>query len=232
MLMRRLLRPIFRLLLLLLVVALLLPPAVIAAYRVVPPPVSSLMVWRLAEGYGLDRAWRPLEEISPHLPRAVVAAEDNFFCRHRGVDWVAMEEAIEGLLAGERTRGASTISMQLAKNLFLWPERSYTRKVLELVLTFKLETILPKDRLLEIYLNVVEWGPGIYGAEAAAQRYFDKPAARLTQQEAALMATTLPNPLQRSLSEPSRAMLQRAAVYRQRIGQLGPLLDCLPGPAT
>ena len=228
--MRRFLRPFYRVLLVVLVVALLLPPAVIAAYRIVPPPVSSLMVWRLVEGYGLDRAWRPIEEISPHLPRAVVAAEDNFFCRHRGVDWGAMEEAIAGLLAGERTRGASTISMQLAKNLFLWPERSYTRKVLELVLTFKLETILPKDRLLEIYLNVVEWGPGIYGAEAAARRYFDKSAVSLTQLEAALMATALPNPLQRSLSEPSRAMLQTAAVYRQRVGQLGPLLDCLPTP--
>ena len=179
----------------------------------------------------MERAWRPLAEISPHLPKAVVAAEDNFFCRHNGIDWKSMGEVIDDKLAGQRTRGASTLSMQLAKNLFLWPSRSYTRKLLELYLTPQLEFILGKRRLIEIYLNIVEWGPGLYGAEAAAQRYFGKPAARLSLTEASLLATALPNPLQRNPARPSTAMTRRAAIYRKRIEQLGELLDCLPDPA-
>ncbi len=228
---RRLLRRLRRAILVVLLAALLLPPAVIALYGVVPPPFSALMIWRLAEGHGIERQWRPLAEISPHLPRAVVAAEDNFFCSHNGIDWQSMGEVIDDKLAGERTRGASTLTMQLAKNLFLWPSRSYIRKLLELTLTPQLEFILDKPRLIEIYLNVVEWGPGLYGAEAAAQRYFGKPAADLSRTEASLLATALPNPLQRNPARPSAAMTRRAAVYRKRIEQLGELLDCLPSPS-
>jgi monofunctional biosynthetic peptidoglycan transglycosylase len=210
-----------------LAVVLLAPLALTALYRVVPPPLTPLMVIRLAEGEGLRRSWLPLREIAPALPRSVVAAEDNLFCRHWGYDLQALESQVEKAEAGGRPRGASTISNQLAKNLFLWPDRSLVRKALEMWLTAYVELVLPKRRILELYLNEVEWGRGIYGAEAAAETDFGVSAADLSDEQAALMAAVLPNPREMSAARPSAYVRERAAVYRHRIAQLGPeLLGC------
>ncbi len=158
-------------------VALLAPPLLLLLYRFVPPPITPLMLIRLGEGEGLHKDWRPLEQIAPVLAEAVVAAEDNRFCEHWGFDWPALKGEIAAWRAGEAPRGASTITMQTAKNLFLWPDRSLLRKLLEAPLTPQIELLWPKRRIIEVYLNIVELGPGIYGAEAAAQAYFGKPAA-------------------------------------------------------
>jgi monofunctional biosynthetic peptidoglycan transglycosylase len=165
---------------LLAVVLLLGPPLVLLAYRFVPPPGTPLMLKRLAQGRGLEREWVPLGRVSPHLARAVIASEDNLFCRHWGIDAAALREQVGRALDGERARGASTITQQTAKNLLLWEGRDPVRKLLEAWLAPQLELILGKRRILEIYLNVIETGPGLYGAEAAARRYFAKPAAKLT----------------------------------------------------
>lgn len=216
-----------RILLASLAVILLLPATLVLIYGILPPPGTPLMLIRLGEGESLNKDWRPLGEISPHLPRAVVAAEDNLFCRHSGFDWNALGEVFADARAGERTRGASTISMQLSKNLFLWPGRSFVRKGLEAYLTLHVELLLPKRRIMELYLNVAEWGPGIYGAEAAARHHFGKSASALTQREAALLAVSLPNPRVWSAGNPSRYLAGRATTITRRIGQLGPLLDCV-----
>jgi monofunctional biosynthetic peptidoglycan transglycosylase len=177
-------------------VLLLGPALVILVYWVVPPPVTPLMLIRAAEGHGITKSWVPLSRISPNLQRAVIAAEDAKFCQHRGFDWDAVDNAIERYQRrGRRKLGASTISMQTAKNLFLWPGRTFVRKGAEAYLTVWLEALLPKRRILELYLNEIEWGPGIYGAEAASRKYFGVGAAALTPMQAARMATVLPNPL-------------------------------------
>ena len=201
-----------------------LPPLVLAAYRFLPPPATPLMLLRLLEGEELDYRFRPLTEISPHLARAVIASEDNLFCEHMGFDLQALRSEIERALAGERPRGASTLTQQTAKNLFLWPGRDLPRKVLEAWLAPQLELILGKQRILELYLNVVELGPGIYGAEAAARRWFEKPASGLSQTEAARLAVILPAP--RDRSPKGDYARERGRVIERRIGQLGPLLDC------
>ncbi|MFW5681129.1 MAG: monofunctional biosynthetic peptidoglycan transglycosylase [Pseudomonadota bacterium] len=215
-----------------LVVLLVAPPAVLAAltlaYRVVQPPLTALQAIRLVEGFGFERSLRPLDGISPHLPRAVIAAEDNRFCRHGGIDWAAFRTEWARWRAGEAPRGASTLSMQLTKNLFLWPDRSHARKVLELALTPALETLLSKPRILELYLNQVEWGPGLYGAAAAARHHLGKDAASLTPNDAALLAALLPGPLARRTTDP--AVQRQAGRIAVRVGQLGPLLDCAPAP--
>lgn len=186
------------------------------------------MLKRLAQGHGLEREWTPLERISPHLARAVIAAEDNLFCRHGGFDWPALRAEVDRALDGRRARGASTISMQTAKNLLLWEGRDPVRKLLEAWFTPQLELLWGKRRILEIYLNVAETGPGLYGAEVAARRYFRKPARDLTRREAALIAAILPAPLHRSPARPSPSVLARARVIETRVGQLGALLDCAP----
>ena len=207
-------------------VLLLVPPLLLAIYRFVPPPGTPLMLKRLVQGYGLDKDWVPLEQIAPALPRSVIASEDNLFCEHWGFDWKALSKEIEDALDGERPRGASTITMQTAKNLFLWDSRSPLRKVFEAWLTPQVELILGKRRIMEIYLNIVEFGPGVYGAEAAARRYFGKPAASLSLREASLLAAVLPSPLSWSVAEPGPYVRQRAATIERRIGQIRPLLAC------
>ena len=172
-----------------------LPAFVILLYAVVPPPATPLMLIRAIEGYGISKQWKPLDEISPHLQRAVIAAEDGKFCRHGGFDWEAVDSAIERRRQGGRVVGASTISMQTAKNLFLWPARTYFRKGGEAYITVWLETLLSKRRILELYLNVIEFGPGLYGAEAAARHYFKVAAADLSPAQAAQLAAVLPSPL-------------------------------------
>jgi monofunctional glycosyltransferase len=210
-----------------LLVLLLGPPALLLVYRFLPVPITPLMVIRLIEGEGLRRQWVRLEEIAPVLPQAVVAAEDNRFCEHVGFDWQELQGQIDALRAGEPARGASTITMQTAKNLFLWPGRSMLRKGLEAWLTPQIELLWPKRRIVEVYLNVAELGPGIYGAEAAAQAHFGKPARALSPQEAALLAAILPNPRMWSPSRPTAYLQGRARTIRSRIEQLGPMLACV-----
>lgn len=203
------------------VLALVAGPLVVTlVLRVVPPPLTPLMVIRSVQGRGLDQTWRPLDRISPHLRRAVIAAEDAKFCTHWGFDWDAIDNAIDVYGEGGRVLGASTISMQTAKNVFLWPGRNFLRKGIEAYLTLYLETLWPKRRILEVYLNVVEFGPGIYGAEAASRHYFGKPAAALGPREAALLAAVLPAPLERSPARPSAYVARRAAIIDARADQV------------
>lgn len=223
---RTLLGRLRRLVLRLLLVLLLVPGALVLIFRFVPVPVTPLMLIRAEQGYGIEHDWVPLEAIAPPLRFAVIAAEDNLFCEHWGFDLRALEGEAKALLAGEDARGASTITMQTAKNLFLWPDRSFVRKALEAWLTPQLELLWPKRRILEVYLNIIEFGPGLYGAEAAASQVFGKPAAGLDYPEAALLAAVLPDPLDRSAATPSAFVQDRARTIRTRIDQLGPLLDC------
>jgi monofunctional glycosyltransferase len=173
----------------------------VVVYRWIKPPTSSLILGQYLTGKKIDQRWVPLERISPHLIKAVILSEDAKFCRHFGIDWAELEAAFERTQDGS-PRGGSTISMQVAKNLFLWSSRSYLRKAIELPLTLILEALWPKRRILEIYLNIAEWGPGVFGAEAAALHHFNKPAARLTEREAALLAVALPNPYERIAGAP------------------------------
>ncbi len=209
----------------LLVVVLLGPALLILLFRFVPPVVTPLMLIRLAQGHGLERRWEPLGDISVHLRDAVVASEDNLFCRHWGFDTGALQGQIQAALTGERPRGASTITQQTAKNVFLWPGRDMVRKVIEAWLTPQLELLWGKRRIIEVYLNVVELGPGIYGAEAAARHWYGKPASALSLGEATRLAAVLPAPLE--WKPTSAAIGRRAVVLERRIGQLGPLLDCV-----
>jgi len=216
-----------RLLLGLVSAAILLPLAAILVFRVLPPPATPLMLIRLLQGHGWDRSWVAQDRISSNLAAAVIASEDNRFCAQWfGFDIAALREQIDNWSEGERPRGASTITMQVAKNLFLWPGRDPLRKVIEAWLTPQIALLWPKQRVLEVYLNIVEFGPGLYGAEAAAQHFFGKPAARLSVQEAALMAAVLPNPLAWSVRAPTPYIRRRAAIIAQRIGQIRPLLAC------
>ena len=216
-----------RALLLGLLIFLLAPPALLVVYRLLPVPITPLMVIRLAQGEGLHKTWVPLGAIAPALPQAVIAAEDNRFCEHAGFDWAELEGQIDRALAGRRARGASTITMQTAKNLFLWPGRDFVRKALEAWLTPQVELLWPKRRIIEVYLNVAEFGPGIYGAEAAARAYFNKSAGALGPREAALLAAVLPSPRTWSPGRPTRYLQARARTIRTRIAQLGPMLECI-----
>jgi monofunctional glycosyltransferase len=176
-------------------VAVVGPIVGVLVYRFVPPPITILMVQRLTQGQGLDHRWKPMRQIAPALPRAVIAAEDARFCSHHGFDFIAMQKAFANNGKGGRVRGGSTISQQTAKNIFLWPSRTYIRKGFEAYDTLLIELIWGKRRIMEVYLNSVEWGPGVYGAEAAAQKYFKIPAAKLSQSQASRLAAILPSPL-------------------------------------
>jgi len=195
---------------LLLVFGLIGPVLVTAAYRVVPPPVTYLMVERLFEGRGFERSWRPIDQVSPQLVRAVIAAEDAKFCEHHGFDFQAMEKAMAHNGRSKRVRGGSTISQQTAKNVFLWPDRSYVRKGLEAYFTVLIETLWGKRRIMEVYLNSVEWGPGVYGAEAAARKNFGVGADRLSPPQAARLAAILPSPLKWRAAKPGPYVKRRS----------------------
>lgn len=199
-----------------------------ALYRVVPVPATPLMLIRAAGGSGLAHDWVPMSQISPHLARAVIASEDTLFCGHGGFDWAAIEGAFEDNEEGRRLRGGSTISQQTAKNAFLWPDRSWTRKGIEAWFTLLIETLWPKSRILEVYLNSVEWDDGVYGAEAAARHHFKKPAAALTRREAALLAVVLPNPRNWSPNPPGAYVARRAGVIERRMAvvERDGLADC------
>lgn len=202
----------------------------IVFYRWVDPPVTPLMLLRLTEEAGIDHRTRPLERIAPALVRAVIAAEDNRFCIHRGIDWPAVGEAIDEYQDAGRLRGASTITMQLARNLLLWPGGGAVRKAVEAPLALAIDALWPKRRIAEVYLNVVEWGPGLYGAEAAARFHFGESADRLTDREAALLAAVLPNPRRWAAGRPTGYISGRANRINARAGALGGLLACVYGP--
>lgn len=202
----------------------------VGLYRLAPPFATPLMAIRVGQGYGHEATWVSLGRMSPHLQRAVIAAEDASFCRHWGFDLDAIEAAWERNRRGGRLLGGSTISMQTAKNVFLWPDRSWPRKALEAWFTVLIEAGWSKDRILETYLNVVEWGPGIYGAEAASRHWFGIGADRLSPRQAALLAASLPAPLRHRPDAPTAYLMRRANLIGQRMGALGrgDLPPCLP----
>ncbi len=212
---RQILR-IARTLLLILLVVVLLPYLLAPLYRT-GHPVSTLMAWRRLTGAPMSRQWIDFNAISPYLPRSVVGSEDSKFCRHHGIDWDALQDVIDDAEEGEVSRGGSSITQQVAKNLFLWPGRSVVRKALELPLALWLDFVLRKQRILEIYLNIAEWGPsGQFGAESGAMYAFGHPASSLSPREAALMAAILPNPVKRSARNPGPGVRRLAGTYTVR----------------
>lgn len=210
------------------VVVALAPYVLILVYAVdFVRPVSTLMLWDLATFQGYDRRWVDFEDISPALVQSVMMSEDGQFCAHYGVDLRQLKGVVEDALDGEATRGASTIPMQTAKNLFLWNGRSFLRKGLELPLAIGADAVWTKKRMMEIYLNIAEWGPGIYGIEAAAQHHFKTSAAKLSKKQAALLAVSLPNPITRVASKPSRGMSRLANLIQRRANASGEYIKCL-----
>jgi monofunctional glycosyltransferase len=222
---RRWLRWVFLWLPLLFVVASVLQ---VMALRFVDPPLTAFMVGRYIEawgendrGFALAYSWRDANQISKQLPLALVAAEDQNFPTHSGFDFKAIEKARAHNAKGRKVRGASTISQQLAKNLFLWRGRSWVRKGLEVWYTVLIETLWPKERIIEVYANVIEYGDGVYGAQAAARRFFGKDASRLTAGEAARLAAVLPNPRKYSVAKPGPYVQRRSRSIERQMRALG-----------
>lgn len=219
--MRRLIRVVV-----LIVLGLVLLPYVLTPLYSTGHPVSTLMIGRYLTGETVTRKWVDLGEMSEALPRSVVAAEDARFCFHHGIDWNSVKNIIEDAQDGEVARGGSTITQQVAKNLFLWPGRSVVRKALEFPLAMWIELVLSKKRILELYLNVAELGPdGQFGAEAGANYAFGRPAAALSAREAALLVSILPNPVTRSARNPGPGVRRMAGVYVAR-AQSAEISDC------
>ena len=215
-----------------LLVLVLLPYLIAPLYRLVNP-VSTVMLWRWATGARVEHTTLPIGEMSPALPRAVISAEDGGFCAHHGIDWRGLRAAFYEADSLGEMRGGSTITQQVAKNLFLWPGRSYVRKALELPLAVWIDFVLPKRRILEIYLNIAEWGPdGLFGAEAGARHAFGKSARELTGGEAALLAAILPNPIRRSARRPSATVRRLAAIYDARAARFRTRTFCIAGART
>jgi monofunctional biosynthetic peptidoglycan transglycosylase len=201
---------------LILLAVLLLPYLVAPLYRT-GHPTSALMAWRYVTGAPVSRQWLDLSAMALALPRSVVASEDAKFCGHHGVDWGALREAIDDAEDGEPSRGGSTITQQVAKNLFLWPGRSVVRKALELPLALWIDFVLPKPRILEIYLNIAELGPnGQFGVQTGSLYAFGHGASMLTPREAALLAAILPNPHVRSARNPGPGVRRLAGIYVAR----------------
>ena len=198
----------------------------VIAFRFVNPPITPVMIVERLRGHPLQRQWLPLEDIARNLPLAVIASEDGHFCDHWGVDWGAVREAAQELRRGG-FRGASTITMQTAKNLYLWTWRSYIRKLLEVPLAYLLSIFWPKDRVMEVYLNIAQWGPGIFGAEAASQYYFHKSASKLTRREAVLLTAALPSPRLRNPGRPSARMQGIARSIDRRIPAAAERATCV-----
>lgn len=197
-------------------------------YRFVPVPVTPLMVIRCLQQAGrgekirMRHHWIPLEEMSEYLPVAVIASEDQRFLQHHGFDITEIMNAVEEQMSGKRRRGGSTISQQTAKNVFLWPSSSWIRKGFEVYFTTLIELCWSKQRIMEVYLNSIEMGDGIYGAEAVAQLHFGRPAQKLTRANCALIAATLPNPLRYSSKDPSRYMLKRQTAIMRQMRHIAP----------
>jgi monofunctional biosynthetic peptidoglycan transglycosylase len=195
-------------------------------FRFVNPPVTPLMIFRkihntsAGKKAALMKKWVPIEKISPNMIQAVVASEDNLFLDHWGVDFTAIEKAIEHNEHSRRKHGASTISQQTAKNLFLWPSRTWLRKGFELYFTGLMELIWSKKRIMEVYLNIIETGDGIYGVESAANIYFKKSSMTLSKGESVLIAVSLPDPRRRNPAKPGPYMLQRQAEILDLMGKI------------
>jgi monofunctional biosynthetic peptidoglycan transglycosylase len=226
---REFFRRLWRLLALTVVAAMLLSILAVAMLRFINPWTSAVIVNARMESWfedddrpwRLQREWRDYEQISPQLALAVVAAEDQLFPEHNGFDFKQIQKAMDDAERGGRSRGASTITQQVAKNLFLWNGRSYVRKGLEVWFTLLIEVIWTKQRILEVYLNIAEFGRGIYGAEAAAQAYFKKPARNLSRAEAARLAAVLPSPRRYRVLNPGRYVQQRQRQIEAQMAALG-----------
>ncbi|MGB6539149.1 MAG: transglycosylase domain-containing protein [Xanthobacteraceae bacterium] len=211
------------------VLIVLVAPYLIAPFYRVIDPVSTPMLWRWATGQRVERIVTPIGHFSPALVLTVIGAEDGSFCHNRGIDLGAIRDVLrhsDDDIA--EARGASTITQQTVKNLFLWPGHSIVRKVLEIPLALWLTLVLPKRRIMEIYLNIAEWGPkGEFGAEAAARSAFGLPARRLDAHQAAELAAILPNPYERSARKPSLLVRQLAAIYQRRAATYPALDACI-----
>lgn len=223
-----------RRLLITLVVLAAWPVFMTMVYAVVPVPISNVMIFRLFTGNGMSKDWVSLEEISPHLARAVISSEDARFCAHWGVDWGELQGVVEDVFDDDEgpIRGASTIPMQTAKNLFLWDGRFVLRKGIEVPLALWMDLVWSKRRMMEVYLNIVEWAPGVYGAEAASQHHFRKSAIKLSKREAALLAAVLPNPIKRKAGRPSRRVSAIANRILARMSGIGPYAACVGNQAS
>ncbi|MBQ1185049.1 MAG: monofunctional biosynthetic peptidoglycan transglycosylase [Muribaculaceae bacterium] len=202
--------------------------AAVVVYKWMPVYITPLMITRSIENDDeMQHKWVPIEEISENMALAVISSEDNLFMSHSGFDFDQIQKAIEEAEKTGRQRGASTISQQTAKNVFLWNGRSWVRKGLEAYFTVLIELIWGKERIMEVYLNSIEMGPGIYGAEAVAQAHFGKSASNLTRREAALIAATLPNPLKYSSKNPSKYMRKRQRQITRLMGLVeNPHIGC------
>jgi monofunctional biosynthetic peptidoglycan transglycosylase len=200
----------------------------VSLFKFVDPPITPLMVIRVAEGIpegklvSVEKNWRSYDQISKNAPRAVISAEDARFMKHEGIDWKAVDAAkrYNAIKKGRKLRGASTITMQTAKNTFLWHDRNYIRKGLEIYFTYLIEAIWGKKRIIEVYLNVIEFGEGIYGVEAASQKFFGKPSSDLSRREAALLAAVLPNPRRWSPAKPTKYIEKRVNFVQGRMNSV------------
>src|SRR3974390_1382394 len=206
---------------------LLLPYALTPLYAVVKP-ISTLMIWRRISGEPVQRTYVPMARISNTLKLAVLIAEDGRFCEHHGIDFAEIRDAIQDADNIEDMRGGSTITQQVAKNLFLWPQRSYIRKALEIPLSLWIDLVLSKRRILEIYLNIAEWGPnGEFGVEAGARHAFGRSARDLTRYQSALLAAVLPNPVERNARQPGPGLRRLAALYDARASRAPGVAACV-----
>ena len=213
--------------LMLMAILIAVPLVLVPLYWVVPP-VSTPMIWRYVTGQPVTREWRSIDEISDRLKTAVVLSEDGQFCSHHGVDVAALRAEIDNFLAGEETRGASTITMQVARNLFLWNDRSVIRKALEVPLAVYIDIVLPKRRIMEIYLNIAEWGPnGEFGVEAGALAAYGTSADNFTWQRAALLTVALPNPHVRRPGNPTAGLASVAGIVEARARRFSANASCL-----
>lgn len=203
-------------------------PVVLTPVYLVVDPVSVPMLQRYVTGRPVDREWRDIGEISDRLKAAVILSEDGQFCRHWGVDFAALKEEVDIYMAGGNARGASTITMQVARNLFLWNNQSALRKALEVPLALYIDLVMPKRRIMEIYLNIAEWGPeGQFGVAAGARRAFGIAPQNLDWRTASLLVTALPNPLVRQPGRPSAGMVRIAGIITQRVQSYGERASCV-----
>lgn len=203
-------------------------PAVLTPLYLVVNPVSVPMLSRLLTGRPMERQWRSIDDISDRLKAAVVLSEDGQFCRHWGVDVAALRDEVARYMAGEDARGASTITMQVARNLFLWNGQSVLRKALEVPLAVYIDLVLPKKRIMEIYLNIAEWGPeGQFGIAAGAERAFGIEPQDLDWRTATLLVTALPNPMLRQPGRPSAGMVRIAGIITRRVQDYGERANCV-----
>lgn len=203
-------------------------PLVLTPVYLVAQPVSVPMLSRFLTGQPVTREWRNIDDISDRLKASIILSEDGQFCRHWGVDVSALRDEVENYLAGEEARGASTLTMQVARNLFLWNQQSAIRKALEVPLALYIDLVLPKKRIMEIYLNIAEWGPaGEFGVAAGSLRAFGREPQNLDWQTASLLAVTLPNPILRNPARPSAGLLRVAGIVENRARQYGERASCV-----